>query len=79
MIGAWLLIGTLVATKHDQRLISFFKGESDLDMSSDPSISMTQHETTKDGVFMRGLEHLKSQVYVPYFSYHKLIVTCLNL
>ena len=64
------VIGTLVA---------LFKDEFDLDMNSDPSISTTQHGATTDTIFMRGLEHLKSQLYLPYFSYRKSNVTSLSL
>ena len=75
------VIGILFATEDGQTLIAFFKDEFDLqlDMNSVPSISTTQHETTVDAVFQRGLKRLKSHVYVSYFSYHKAIVTCLSL
>ena len=42
-------------------------------MNSDPSISTTQHGTTIDVLFIQGLQHSKSEVYVSYFSYHKPI------
>ena len=47
------VIDTLVATKNDQRLITFFKDEFDLDMNTDPSISTTQHRTTINAVSER--------------------------
>ena len=57
------VIGTLVGTEDGQRLIlAFFKDEFHIDINSDPSISTTQHGTTTDAVFMRGLQHLKSKV-----------------
>ena len=55
---------TLVATDDSQRLIAFFKDEFDLDMNSDPSFSTTQHGTTINAVFMRGLENHKSTYYI---------------
>ena len=73
------VIAALVETEDGQRLIAFFKDEFDLDMNSDPFISMTQHGITIDAVFMRKLEHSKLQIYVSYFSYHKPIITCLSI
>ena len=65
--------------KTGQRLIVFLKDEFDLDKNSDHFISTTEHGTKIDTVFLRGLEHLKSEVCMSYFSYHKPIVTCLSL
>ena len=74
------VIGTRSIGRNGQRLIVLFKDEFDLqlDMNSDPCISTNQHRTTIDVVFMRGIEHSKSQVWVSYFSHQKPIETCLS-
>ena len=74
------VITILIVTEDPPRLIAFFKNGFDLHTNyHDPSISTTQHGTTIDTVFMRGLYHLKSQIDVSYLSYHKPILTYLSL
>jgi len=48
-------------------------------MSNDRNLSTTKYKSTIDVVFIRLLNRLKSKLLVSYFSYHKPIVSILEI
>jgi len=48
-------------------------------MSNDRNLSTTRYKTTIDGVFIRYLNKFESKLFVLYFSYHKPIVSVLEI
>lgn len=67
------------ADKKSERLITFLLEKLNLKINNDPQVSTTKYGTTIDGVFSRYLEDIKSQSYVSYFSYHKPIVSIIQI
>lgn len=67
------------ADKKSERLTTFLSEKLNLKMNNDPQESTTKYGTTIDAVFSRYLEDIKSQTYVSYFSYHKPIVSMINI
>ncbi|GFW22398.1 hypothetical protein TNCV_1431501 [Trichonephila clavipes] len=58
-------------------LIAFMNEELKLEMNTNQNVSTANNGTVIDAVFQRFLNTLESQVYVPYFSYHKSFVSAL--
>lgn len=48
-------------------------------MSNDRNLSTTKYKTTIDAVFIRHLNRFESKLFVSYFSYHKPIVSVLEI
>jgi len=48
-------------------------------MSNDRNLSTTSYKTTIDAVFTRYLNKFESKLFVSYFSYHKPIVSALEI
>jgi len=67
------------ATAEGQSLIDFLTNQFELTMNSDKAISTTRGGTTIDAVFCRNLKTFSSSTYVSYFSYHKPIISILNV
>ncbi|KAF0702935.1 trimethylguanosine synthase-like, partial [Aphis craccivora] len=67
--------------KNDKNLplLKFFKNEFGLNMSNDCNLSTTRYKTTIDAVFTRYLNKFESKLFVSYFSYHKPIVSVLEI
>ncbi|KAF0709831.1 Uncharacterized protein FWK35_00037850, partial [Aphis craccivora] len=59
-------------------LLEFFKNIFGLNMSNDRNLS-TRYKTTIDAVFTRYLNKFESKLFVLYFSYHKPIVSVLEI
>jgi hypothetical protein len=59
-------------------LLEFFKNEFGLNMSNDRNFS-TRYKTIIDAVFIRYLNKFESKLFVSYFSYHKPIVSVLEI
>jgi len=67
------------ADKKSKRLTTFLLEKLHLRMNNDPQESTTKYRTTIDAVFSRYLENIKSQTYVSYFSYHRPIVSMIQI
>uniref|UniRef100_A0A0K8TMU8 Endonuclease/exonuclease/phosphatase domain-containing protein n=1 Tax=Tabanus bromius TaxID=304241 RepID=A0A0K8TMU8_TABBR len=63
----------------NQLLIEFLNNEFGLTMSNDRNLSTTKYKTTIDAVFIRHLNRFESKLFVSYFSYHKPIVSVLEI
>ncbi|CAG9831913.1 unnamed protein product [Diabrotica balteata] len=60
-------------------LIEFLNNELGLTMSNDRNISTTKYKTTIDAVFTRNLNRFESKLFISYFSYHKPIISVLEI
>jgi hypothetical protein len=60
-----------------QPLIEFLQEKFGLQMNSNRTQRTTQHGTTIDAVFKRGLDTLQTKIYASYFSYHESLISCL--
>lgn len=60
-------------------LLKFFKNVFGLNMSNDRNLSTARYKTTIDAVFTRYLNKFESKLFVSYFSYHKPIVSVLEI
>lgn len=67
------------ADDKNLQLLEFFKNEFGLSMSNDRNLSTTRYKTTIDAVFTRYLNKFESKLFVSYFSYHKPIVSVLDI
>jgi len=48
-------------------------------MSNDRNLSTTKYKSTIDAVFIRLLNRFESKLFVSYFSYHKPLVSVLEI
>jgi len=48
-------------------------------MSNDRNLNTTKYKSTIDAVFIRHLNRFESKLFVSYFSYHKPIVSVLEI
>jgi len=67
------------ADKKSERLTTFLLEKLNLRINNDPRESATKYGTTIDAVFSRYLENIKSQTYISYFSYHRPIVSMIQM
>lgn len=67
------------ADDKNQLLIEFLNNEFGLTMSKDCNLSTTNNKSTIDAVFITHLYRFESKLFVSYFSYHKSIVSVLEI
>lgn len=67
------------ANKSSEPLVRFLQETLYLHMNNNPSHATTKGGTTIDAVFSRFLDQIESKTFVSYFSYHKPIVSFLEL
>lgn len=67
------------ADSKSDHLKTFLLEKFNLTMNNNPADSTTKYGTTIDAVFSRYLDKIESQTYVSYFSYHRPIVSMVEI
>lgn len=67
------------ADGKSDHLQKFLLDKFNLKINNDPAQSTTRHGTTIDAVFSRYLENIQSLIYTSYFSYHKPIISMIQM